>query len=141
MLVKTLDDFEYKWSMTTIEKSHKSSLHKNAAVLIRNIFPTSTILEEVQFTAKKNKHLYLDFFIIPFKIAIEIDGEQHETYSNFFSKNPFNFMRQKINDRLKQEWCTLNNITLIRLKHNEQPNEWREKLILCGNDKSNEYQN
>lgn len=134
MKVLTLDNFEYKWKMETVLKANKSQLHKNAAVLIKNVFNTSSILEEIQIQVKKNKFLYLDFYLPLFQLAVEVDGGQHETYSNFMSKNPLNFIKQKINDKLKTEWCELNNITLIRLKHDEEPADWRSRLLCFGND-------
>lgn len=132
MIVSTLDGYNYKWKINSVEREHKSDLHKNAAVLLKNIFKTSLICEEVQIMVKKNKYLYLDFFLPLYKLAIEIDGQQHTKYNNFFYKTPLNFFKQKINDNLKISWCNMNNITLIRLGYNEQPHEWRNKLISLG---------
>ena len=132
MNIQTLDGESKKWIINTINSDNKSDLHKNAAVLIRNVFPTTTIKEEVQIEVKRNKYLYLDFYLPLLKVGIEIDGQQHSKYTNFLSKNPLNFIKQKINDNLKNEWCKLNEIILIRLNYDEKPNVWREKLINLG---------
>lgn len=137
MIISTLDGKTYKWRPESIDKQNKSNLHKNAAVLIKNIFKTSSILEEVQIQIKQNKYLYLDFYLPLYKLAIEIQGEQHTKYNNFFYKTPLNFIKQKINDSMKQQWCELNNITLIKLEYDKQPDEWRNQLINCGLNNEN----
>lgn len=132
MNIKTLDGFTKKWNLNSIESENKSGLHTQAASLLKETFPTIHFLEEVQIEVKSNKHLYLDFYIPLFKVAIETDGQQHSKYSNFLSKNPLNFIKQKINDRLKEEWCKLNNIQLIRLDYSEDMDEWKNKLTSFG---------
>ena len=132
MIVSSVDGKKSKWKMEVVEKTNQSQLHKNARILIENIFKTAQIKEEVQIEVKKNKRLYLDYYLPLYRLAIEINGKQHSSYSDFFSKNPLNFIKQKINDKLKQDWCELNNITLIRLNYSEEPHEWRQKLLSLG---------
>ena len=136
MKTYTLDGYECKWQMTSIEKTNKSGLHKIAAELIKEVFVTMQYLEEVQIEVKKNKYLYLDFFIPLLKIGIEVQGSQHDTYNNFMNKSQLNFVKQKMNDKIKESWCELNNITLIKLNHNENKDEWRTKLCNCGINKT-----
>ena len=129
MKTLSLDNKKTKWKMSCKSNNNKSLLHKNALCLIKNIFSTFIILEEVEIQIKKNKKLYIDIFIPLLKIAIEVQGKQHFNFTKFFNNSNFDFIRQKINDRLKQEWAERNNITLIRLNYNETPSEWRSKLI------------
>ncbi|CAG8655464.1 10824_t:CDS:1, partial [Paraglomus occultum] len=45
--------------------------------------------------------------------AIEVQGEQHEKYNEFFHKgDPNNFVRQQKRDQLKNELCEENWIVL-----------------------------
>jgi len=72
-----------------------------------------------------------NIFKLPFDFAIfdkddnlicliEYDGEQHFEIRNFTknkSKNESNFNKTKINDKIKNDYCKANNITLIRIPY------------------------
>lgn len=129
MLVKTLDGIESKWQMASAAATKKSGPHLAVREFLHEQFKATQILEEVQIEVKRNKYLYLDFYIPLYNIAVEIDGAQHREFNPFFGKNPAQFGKQKINDVLKSQWCEFNNITFIRLRDDEEENEWREKLM------------
>lgn len=112
MIFKTLDGHEYKCKFNTAKKSIESNPHKNAREFLQKKYPTVLILEEFQIQVKKNKYLYFDFYIPIYKIAIEVQGEQHEKYNNFFYKNKYAFIQANINDNLKKEWSKLNSVEL-----------------------------
>ena len=128
MLIQTLDGHQVKWRLETASTSRKSTPHKKVLKLLKEVYPTTHLLEEVQIEVKKHKYLYPDFYIPLYKIAIEIDGSQHKEYNQFFHKNQYKFVQSQINDSLKQMWCDLNNITLIRLTDDEKEEEWKNKL-------------
>lgn len=119
MIFKTLDGYEYKCKFHTVDKSIESRPHQNARKLLQEKYPTVLILEEFQIQVKKNKYLYLDFFIPIYKIAIEVQGQQHEKYTPFFHNNQYNYIQYKINDKLKKDWAELNNIELQYLSEKE----------------------
>lgn len=126
MLVKTLDGHESKWLLTTAAQTKKSGPHLQVREFLHKIFPVTKILEEVQIEVKRNKHLYLDFYLPLYNIAIEIDGAQHREFTPFFSKTQINFANQQTNDKLKEQWCELNQITFIRLRDDENEEQWKK---------------
>lgn len=129
MLVKTLDGIQSKWKMSTAAATKKSGPHLKVSEFLKGLFPTVKILEEVQIEVKKNKELYLDFYIPIYSIAVEIDGAQHREYVPFLSGTREGFVNQMSNDSLKTRWCELNQITFIRLQDNEDEEKWKEKFI------------
>jgi hypothetical protein len=106
----------------------KSEPHLKARTLLRTIFFSAQILEEVAFNPKPKQVLYLDFYLPSLKIAVEVQGSQHDNYTPFFHKNIINYGNSKIRDSDKKKWCELNNIRLIELPESEDENEWRERI-------------
>lgn len=128
VLVKSLDGRESKWKLSCAAATQKSGPHLKVLEFLKELYPTTQILEEVQIQVKKNKDLYLDFYLPLYKIAIEIDGEHHRKLVPFFNKNQVGFVKQQSNDILKEKWCELNQITFIRLRDDEDEKEWMIKL-------------
>lgn len=131
MDVIDLDGNTQKWSLTGyIAKGslgNKSSLHINARALIKKLFPTFQILEEVPIPLRKSETLYLDFYLPLSRICIEVHGQQHYEFSAFFHGNKMNFLKHQKRDRDKKEWCSLNGIKLLELPYDEQ-DHWEEIL-------------
>lgn len=134
MKITGLDGKEYSWNPTSKESnsSKRSGPHKKVKELLESIFPYDRIVEEVSLPGTKYQHrksiLRADFFLPNRNLLIEIHGEQHFTFNHFFFKNKLEFFRAQARDRDKKEWCRLNDITLIELKHNETIDEWRKKI-------------
>lgn len=128
MLVSTLDNIESKWLLNTAAQTKKSGPHLLVHNMLKKLYPTLQILEEVEIEVKKNKSLYLDFYIPLYNIAIEIDGAHHREFVPFFSKNQAGFVRQQSNDALKEAWCELNNISFIRLRDDEKEEDWQKQF-------------
>ena len=97
-------------------------------ISIRKILDNFNIIytQEKKFEKCKNKNkLPFDFYLDNYNICIEYDGEQHFKVNNFFG-NKESFQKRIINDNIKTNYCQNNNITLLRIKYNENINE---KLI------------
>lgn len=94
----------------------RSELHIKCRELLRELFPTLIVLEEVPVNVRWGKTLYLDFYLPQKKLIIECDGGQHDEYTPFFHKTVANFRKSQSNDRMKEEWAKLNNIRLVRIK-------------------------
>lgn len=107
------------------KREERSSYHLQVRSLLKEVFPTLSVAEEVYIPGE---HLYLDFFIPQKRIAVEVHGEQHFSFNNFFYKNNLEFLQAKRRDSVKQEWCELNNIKLIILSYKENEIEWQRKL-------------
>ncbi|RHZ69538.1 hypothetical protein Glove_283g76 [Diversispora epigaea] len=66
--------------------------------------------------------LELDIYYPEFGLAIEVQGQQHEKYIEFFHKgDPNNFIKQQARDQLKNELCEENWIVLRYVWYYEDP--------------------
>jgi hypothetical protein len=106
---------------------NKSSYHLQARELIKKIYPTMKILEEVPIYIRKSEVLYLDFYMPLIKTCIEVHGEQHYNQIAFYHPNKLAYLKAKKRDQEKKEWCELNNINYIELPYNEI-NNWEDKI-------------
>ena len=106
----------------------KSGPHTRARELLKTLYFSCQILEEVSFNPAPKQTLFLDFYIPTLKIAVEVQGNQHDNYTPFFHKNQFNFGKAKGRDRDKANWCEINNIKLVELPEDEDENEWRKRF-------------
>ena len=96
------------------------------------MFRGYNIYEEVKLPGSvkpaKKSVLYLDFFIPNAIMAVEVHGEQHFKYVPYFHKSKAGFAQAKKRDLDKKEWCRINEITLVELRWDEDPEYWREKI-------------
>ena len=66
--------------------------------------------------------LELDIPYYEYGFAIEVQGEQHEKYIEFFHRgDPNNFIKQQERDQLKKELCEENCIALRYVWYYEDP--------------------
>lgn len=107
------------------ETKPRSSLHLTARNLIREEFPTDSVLEEVGLAGEQ---LFFDFYIPRRKLAIEVHGEQHYKFIKYFHGDLLGFQTAQRNDERKATWCQLNNIILIILPFNESQDEWQTRI-------------
>lgn len=134
MKVTGIDGKEYSWSLSSseLDDSSRSNLHIKARKIIQDVFPFDRFYEDVSLPGSsqkgKNSILFGDFYIPVRSIMIEVNGAQHDKYTSFFHKNKLEFARAKTRDKIKKQWCDLNNITLICFEHNETEEQWKDKL-------------
>ncbi|KKL18726.1 hypothetical protein LCGC14_2472630 [marine sediment metagenome] len=132
MKVVNLDGNPSNWkirgSIVTLDNRTRSKYHILARQLLKERYPTITIVEEVPISVFHNNTLFLDFYIQIHQIAIEVHGEQHFKYTPHFHGNRMGFLSSQRNDTHKQLWCETNNIQLIILPYNKNEDEWRIKL-------------
>lgn len=131
MKVKDLKGKEFTWKLTGYfpredSTRPRSDGHTRCRELLRTLFPSFLILEEVLLPGVDT--LYLDFFIPLEMLAIEVHGQQHYRYSQHFHGSKSNFIRALENDRKKVRWCEINNIDLVILNDTESVDEWRHKI-------------
>ena len=126
MYVKDLDGNLSLWNLTgNIVKGsieNKSSYHLKARSLLKQLYPTMQILEEVPISTHKSETLYLDFYIPLIKKCIEIHGEQHYKFVSHYHTNKLAFLRAQKRDKEKKEWCETNGIKHIELSYQQQDN-------------------
>lgn len=134
MKVTGLNGREYTLDLKKYSKQRSkcSYYHKVARELLHDIFSGYSIYEEVKLPGTvnpaKKSVLYLDFYIPNAIMGIEVHGEQHFKYIPYFHKSKAGFAMAKKRDLDKKEWCRINEITLVELRWDEDPEYWREKI-------------
>lgn len=131
MIVTGFNGKQYKINLSKFSKKKEvSKLAVEARKLLTELYPCHSILEEVLLPGSEircGKKLKLDFFLPSLSLGVEVHGPQHYEYTTFFFASKLDFIRAKARDTAKQEWCNLNNIKLVVLKHDEQ-HKWKEQL-------------
>lgn len=137
MKVFGINGKEYVWNLSNYDVKNdntrkRSQYHIRARLLLKDIYNSYRILEEVKLPGSTAKHkkgvLYLDFYIPQIKKAFEVHGQQHYEYSPFFHKTRADFLLAKAKDEDKIEWCELNDIDLVVLKYSDTDEEWRKQI-------------
>ena len=138
MKVTGINGNQYTWNLTGYDiKANdpraRSKYHLRARFLLKEIYHSYRILEEVKLPGSTAKHrkgvLYLDFYIPQISTAIEVHGQQHYEYSPFFHKSKADFILSQAKDYDKAEWCNINNIKLITLKYSDSNEYWRKQIV------------
>ena len=137
MKAKGFDGREREWNLskkTTKKKLRRcSNLHRRARLVLRKLFPSSTILEEVHLpgsnTVTRSSTLFADFYLPRQRLLIEVHGEQHYKFNEFFHRTKSGFLKSKSRDRDKIRWCELNEIDVVVLKYTGSDDEWREQIL------------
>jgi very-short-patch-repair endonuclease len=70
---------------------------------------------------KYKSQLPFDFYLDEYNICIEYDGIQHFKIIKYFG-NENDFIKLKIRDSIKTEYCKKNNIILLRIKYTDYNN-------------------
>jgi hypothetical protein len=86
----------------------KSGLHLKARQILKDLYPSIQILEEIQIPIRKSEYLIVDFFIPLLSIIVEVQGQQHYEKSSLFHKSDNDFIKQKNN-------ITKDNIPLLQI--------------------------
>lgn len=61
-----------------------------------------------------------DFFCLNKRLIVEIDGIQHGEFNKHFHQNSRNnYLNSIKRDLIKEEWCKINNISLLRLNEDD----------------------
>lgn len=137
MKVRGINGKEYIWNLSGYDvfnddKRKRSKYHVRARNLLKEIFNSYRILEEVKLPGSTELHrksvLYLDFYIPTIKLGIEVHGQQHYEFSQFFHRTKADFLKSKARDEDKIEWCKLNGIRLIVLDYRKTDDEWRTEI-------------
>lgn len=95
-----------------------SNLAKKIEKLFINNFPSYRIQKE-KYIFFNNTRLFFDFYIPEMKLLIEVQGQQHYSFNKFYHNDKDSFDKQKIYDKLKEEWASDNKYNLLQIKYNE----------------------
>lgn len=107
------------------ETRPRSDLHLRVRKLLKEMYPTQAILEEVPIPGGR---LTLDFYIPLLQVAIECQGEQHFKYTPHFHGSVRGFMESNKRDNQKREWCENNNVKVIALSFKDNEEIWRDQI-------------
>ncbi len=135
MKIMGLDGKSYLWSLAKYTKPNDrlvSGPHKTARGLLRLIYPSDKILEEVHIPGAMTS-LYLDFFLPTRKLVVEVHGAQHYEYISHYHGSKKEFLKSQGRDRDKIEWSSLNNFRFVELPQGSEAT-WKE-LIINGESK------
>ncbi|MQF98481.1 MAG: hypothetical protein FI729_02990 [SAR202 cluster bacterium] len=137
MKAKGFNGREYVWNLSKYDvynndTKRRSKHHLRARKIIKEIYSSYRILEEVKLPGSTASHrrsvLYLDFFIPNLMLGVEVHGRQHYEHIPFFHKTKRDFLLAKARDEDKADWCELNGIELITLKYSDTDDEWRNAI-------------
>lgn len=136
-----LNGREYTWNLSKYDvyendKRKRSKPHLRARGILKEIYGGGyRILEEVKLPGSTLPHrksvLYLDFFIPIIRVGIEVHGKQHYEFTPFFHNTKAAFLKAQTRDEDKLNWCELNDIELIILKHSDGDDVWRKQIKRC----------
>jgi hypothetical protein len=132
MRVRGLDGREHPWRLEgrqpfANDSVPRSALHKRARAVVRLLYPSERVLEEVPLPGSGD--LVADFYLPLRKLVIEAHGEQHYSFIQHFHKDRAGWLKSQKRDRDKIEWCSLNGIKLVALPFDKDDEEWK-RLIL-----------
>lgn len=129
MKVKGLDGLEYNWKPETYheQRDNASKPHKRARELIHSLFPFYSINEEIPLVGVPER-LFVDLYIHPLRMAVEVQGAQHYKFNSFFFASAKDFRKAKRRDEMKREWFSLNDIDLVELPDNEDNEQWTLRI-------------
>jgi len=99
-----------------------SLLAKSVLQTLKEVFPNTRINSEYYVNYHGQK-LFFDFHLPTLSIVVEVQGVQHIEFSPHFHGTAAKFKAQRKRDRLKSEWCDLEDMALVYVHHNEIPIE------------------
>ena len=88
---------------------------------IRDFLDKHNIQYKQEFVFKELDKKRFDFYLPKNKTVIEFDGKQHFEAVEYFGGTE-NFRKQQERDKQKDEFCTRNNIKVLRIPYTEQNN-------------------
>ncbi len=133
MKVKGIDGKLYIWNPigNTDLSREISSYHSRARIIVRSLFPSERILEEVGLPGTWPM-LYADIIIPLRKFVVEAHGPQHYKFIPYFHGTQREFIEGKKRDEKKRNWCEINNFYYIELPYWENDDEWRYRILNFG---------
>jgi hypothetical protein len=124
-----LDGKQYSWNPTSScgVSRETSSYHTKARELLKKLFQSERILEEVSLIGTKPV-LFADFYLPLRSMIVEVHGEQHYKMTPMFHATQNDFVQGRKRDVQKKEWCRINGLSYIELPFSETESEWRDRI-------------
>ena len=99
-----------------------SLLAKSVLQTLKQAFPNTRINPELYVNYNGQK-LFFDFHLPTLNIVVEVQGVQHTEFNPHFHGSAEKFKAQRKRDRIKVEWCDLEDMALVCVNHDEVPIE------------------
>lgn len=111
------------------ESKSKSNIQWRVKQFLLPYWKHDVVFEELKVVGSR---LSLDFYNANKKIAVEVQGKQHQTYNPYFhASNRQNWLSQLKRDDLKLQFCLTNSIKLVEIYETDTlSNELFERLFL-----------
>lgn len=123
-LLKNAKKYIINW-----EAKSKSNIQWNVKQLLLPYWKYDVVFEEMRIVGSR---LSLDFYNANKKVAVEVQGKQHQTYNPYFhGSNRQNWLSQLKRDDLKLQFCLTNGIKLVEIYESDTlSREMFDKLFL-----------
>ena len=133
MKTRSLDGGIHNWNIASSlirgnAERPRSKLHLAARSLLKEIYPTLQICEEIPVRIRRDKKAIIDFYINTIKTVIEVHGEQHYKFNSLYHTCAQDFLNQKKRDSELIDWCILNNLNYVELPFNENRKQWKIRI-------------
>jgi len=114
LLNKNVSKFLIDW-----DKKSRSNIQFEVKQFLKPFWKTHICYEEFPVFGTRMK---VDFINFTKKIAIEVNGDQHNSFNKFFHNNSrLNYLNSIKRDYKKSEWLEKNQIQLIELEAKDIP--------------------
>lgn len=111
LIDKNVNKYVIKW-----DKPSRSIIQFKVKQFLKPYWSSLIVYEEFPVYQTLLK---VDLLNATLKIAIEVNGPQHNEFHYFHNKNPNNYLKGFKNDVIKSEWLAKNGFKLIEINHNE----------------------
>lgn len=95
-----------------------SKAAKKVERLIKKAFPSYRLKKEY-YVFYQNTRLFFDYYLPELNLVIEVQGEQHFTFNNFYHTDKNDLLDQVVRDRLKTQWVSEKEFKLLTLTEKE----------------------
>lgn len=111
---KSLTSYLVKW-----DAKCRSNIQKKVKLFFKDFWESDFVCEEMPVIGTKMK---IDLYNHTKKIAIEVQGRQHDAFVPHFHITRHGYGKQLERDEKKAEWCKLNGIVLVYIREADLDN-------------------
>lgn len=105
--LKNINRYMIDW-----EKPSRSKFQTNVKNFLKKYWFQNVVFEEMPIVGTR---MSLDLYNANKRIAIEVQGRQHQSFVKHFHGNLLNFKYQLDRDQKKESFCSRNDITLVTI--------------------------
>ena len=94
----------------------RSKIQRKVKLFLKDYWENCIVYEEFPVYGSR---MTVDIFNATKKIAIEVQGKQHDEFNKFFHKNKLNYLYSMERDLNKKKWLEDNDIQLVEVLEDE----------------------